>query len=86
MCIVPYDDLEKVVAKVNEGERPLGLYIFSDDQKAINYIIKNTKSGGVSVNACSAQAAISTMGFGGIGHSGMGRHGGFAGKSILCCA
>jgi len=79
MAIVPYDDIEKVVAKVNEGERPLGLYVFSEDAQTVDYVVRNTKSGGVCVNAVAMQVAVNTMGFGGVGHSGMGRYGGFAG-------
>ena len=79
LSVVPYTDLEIVLAKINAGERPLGLYIFSQDRPTIDHIIRNTKSGGVSVNACAAHGAVYSMGFGGVGSSGMGRHQGFAG-------
>lgn len=79
MSVVAYDDLDDVLAKINAEERPLGLYIFSQNRKTIDYVIENTKSGGVSVNACAAHGAVYSMGFGGVGQSGMGRHQGYAG-------
>lgn len=70
--IVTYEKLETAVEGVNAGERPLGLYVFSDDEKLVDYVVNNTKSGGVSINACAAQAALPSLGFGGSGNSGMG--------------
>jgi len=77
--VIPYDKLPTVVAAINRGERPLGIYVFSDDSSVIDYVLKNTKSGGVSINACAAQTSIPSMAFGGVGYSGMGRHGGYGG-------
>lgn len=72
--IVPYDDLEAAIDEINDGERPLGLYVFSEDQAVSDYVINNTNSGGASVNACAMQGALPSLGFGGSGNSGMGRH------------
>lgn len=77
--VIPYDALEQAVAEVNADERPLGLYVFGKDEKDIDYVLKNTKSGGAAVNACAVQAALPSLGFGGTGNSGMGRHHGFEG-------
>ena len=77
--VVPYDDLDQAIASINAGERPLGLYIFSDDAALADKIIADTHSGGVAVNACAVQSALPSMGFGGSGMSGMGRHHGIEG-------
>ena len=77
--VVPYDDLDQAIASINTGERPLGLYIFSDDAALADKIIADTHSGGVAVNACAVQSALPSMGFGGSGMSGMGRHHGIEG-------
>lgn len=69
--VLSYDKLEEAIAHVNADERPLALYIFGDDEEKINYVIDNTKAGGTSVNACALQAALPSLGFGGIGNSGM---------------
>jgi coniferyl-aldehyde dehydrogenase len=77
--VVPYDDLDQAIASINTGERPLGLYIFSDDAALADKVIADTHSGGVAVNACAVQSALPSMGFGGSGMSGMGRHHGIEG-------
>ena len=77
--VVPYDDLDTAVAGVNAGERPLGLYVFGDDPALTDRIVQGTHSGGVTVNSCALQGALPSMGFGGSGMSGMGRHHGVEG-------
>ena len=72
--IKPYKDVEEVLSYVNEGDSPLGLYIYSKDQQFIDTIIDNTQSGGVSVNLMAFQAAQPSLPFGGVGASGMGVH------------
>lgn len=77
--IIPYDDLNKAIEEINDGERPLGLYVFSKDDKVTENVLTNTVSGGAAVNACAMQAALPSLGFGGSGESGIGRHHGFEG-------
>ena len=77
--VVVYDDLEEAVARINAGERPLGLYVFGDDPAATEHVLAATHSGGVAVNTCAVQSALPSMGFGGSGLSGIGRHHGIEG-------
>ena len=77
--IVPYDDLEEALAIINGAERPLGLYVFGQDQAQIDHVLATTASGGAVVNACALQGALPSLGFGGVGMSGMGRHHGIEG-------
>lgn len=77
--VVPYDDLEDALDMINGGERPLGLYVLGDDRAQIEQVVAQTSSGGVSVNTCAVQAALPSLGFGGSGMSGMGRHHGIEG-------
>lgn len=77
--IIPYDNLDAALDEINDGERPLGLYVFTDDQKQADYVINNTNSGGAAVNVCAMQGALASLGFGGSGNSGMGRHHGIEG-------
>ena len=79
LAVMPYDDLDAAVAQVNAGERPLGLYVFGDDEALTKRIVDGTHSGGVTVNAAALQGALPSMGFGGSGTSGMGRHHGIEG-------
>ena len=77
--VIPYDDLDQVIAAVNEGERPLGLYVFGEDPTLTQRVIDRTVSGGAAINTCAVQGALPSLGFGGVGASGMGRHHGIAG-------
>ena len=77
--VIAYDDLASAVESINAGERPLGLYVFSDDQAVIDHVLDHTSSGGAAVNTCAMQSALPSMGFGGSGNSGMGRHHGIEG-------
>ena len=77
--VVPYDDVEGALGFINGGERPLGLYVFGHDQAVVDHVLASTTSGGAAVNACALQAALPSLGFGGVGMSGMGRHHGIEG-------
>jgi coniferyl-aldehyde dehydrogenase len=77
--VVPYDEIAEAVRRVNAGERPLGLYVFGEDAQVIEGILSGTTSGGAAINACAIQGALPSLGFGGIGMSGMGRHHGIEG-------
>ncbi len=64
---------------INAGERPLGLYVFTADEQAAEDVLARTSSGGACVNACALQGALPSLGFGGVGMSGTGRHHGIDG-------
>lgn len=72
--IKPYQHVQEVIDYVNQGDQPLGLYIYSQQQEFVDTITANTRSGGVAVNVCALQAAQPSLPFGGIGSSGMGVH------------
>jgi coniferyl-aldehyde dehydrogenase len=74
-----YDSLDEAIAAVNAGERPLGLYVFSADEAAANDVLSRTSSGGACINAGALQGALPSLGFGGVGTSGTGRHHGVDG-------
>ena len=77
--VKPYDSVDEAIGYVNSGERPLGLYVFSGDEDAAQSVLERTVSGGAAVGACAAQGALPSLGFGGIGYSGSGRHHGVDG-------
>ncbi len=77
--VLPYDDLDEVIVRINHGDNPLGIYVYGDDLPAIDRIFAETVSGGGAVNACAIQAGLKSLAFGGVGMSGMGRHHGEAG-------
>jgi coniferyl-aldehyde dehydrogenase len=77
--VIGYDDLDAAIESINAGERPLGLYVFGDDEAMTAHVLSNTTSGGATVNACAVQGALPSLAFGGNGMSGMGRHHGVEG-------
>jgi coniferyl-aldehyde dehydrogenase len=77
--VVGYDDLDDAIAEINAGERPLGLYVFAKDAAVAEHVLRATTSGGACVNVCAVQGALPSLGFGGIGNSGSGRHHGIEG-------
>ena len=79
LIVRPYNSVAEVIAQINDGERPLGLYVFGSNEEEIQHVLRNTKSGGAAINACALQGALPSLGFGGSGNSGMGRHHGLEG-------
>ena len=77
--IITYNEFSEVITRIQAGERPLGVYIFSDQPELVERLRNNTSSGGFCVNAVALQGAQENLGFGGVGSSGMGRHHGIEG-------
>jgi coniferyl-aldehyde dehydrogenase len=77
--VIPYDDLQEALAEINAGERPLALYVYSKDSEIAEGVLRQTTSGGACINICALQGALPSLGFGGIGNSGSGRHHGIEG-------
>jgi coniferyl-aldehyde dehydrogenase len=81
--VMTYTDINEVLDYVNARERPLALYLFTNDKSLQIRVLKNTISGGVSLNDCVMHAAQHDMPFGGIGNSGMGHYHGREGFDEL---
>ncbi len=81
--IITYKDLNEVLEQINLKSKPLALYIFSKNNKNINYIIKNTSAGGTCVNDVLIHISNPKLPFGGVNGSGMGAsHGVFGFKNF----
>ncbi len=78
-----YRTLDEAIAGINDRERPLALYPFSDDRATVERILGHTVSGGVTVNDTLLHFAINGLPFGGIGASGMGAYHGKAGFDAM---
>lgn len=74
MPIKTYSDISEVIEFINVRERPLALYLFSKDKNLQDKVIKNTISGGVSINDVMMHVAQHDIPFGGVGNSGMGHY------------
>lgn len=72
--VLEFEDIKEVIRSVNEREKPLALYYFSDDRHNIEMILNNTTAGGVTINDTIIHVANGYLPFGGVGNSGMGSY------------
>ena len=72
--VIGCDNLDEAIDFINKRPKPLALYIFSENKKAINKTILSTSSGGVCVNDVVSHIINPELPFGGIGQSGMGAY------------
>ncbi len=71
MCVIKYDDLDKVIASANDNHYGLGAGVVSQDIQEALHVVKNIKAGTVYVNCYNV--FDSTTPFGGFKDSGIGR-------------
>ncbi len=72
--VIPYDQADEAIAYVNSRDRPLALYWFGTVREARDRILRETISGGVTINDCLLHIAQEHQPFGGVGASGMGAY------------
>ncbi len=72
--ILTYKNLKEVADYVTNNPKPLALYLFTEDKKSERYILSNLSFGGGCVNDTIIHLATHSMGFGGVGESGMGSY------------
>lgn len=72
--IIEVTDTRAAIDHVNAGDRPLALYVYSNDKAEIETIVSGTRSGGVGVNAALLHLAVESLPFGGTGMSGQGAY------------
>lgn len=74
MPIIPYDSIDEAERFIKNREKPLALYIFTNDKSVEERFVKYISFGGGCVNDTILHLATSEMGFGGVGNSGMGSY------------
>ncbi|MBD2836476.1 coniferyl aldehyde dehydrogenase [Pseudomonas sp. JM0905a] len=72
--VLGYRQLEEAVDYINAHERPLALYLFDDDSGRVQQVLRQTLSGGVSVNSVMLHVLQENLPFGGVGNSGLGHY------------
>jgi aldehyde dehydrogenase (NAD+) len=77
--ILTYQRLDDVPPLITARDKPLALYVFAQDQRAIDTIIDNTTAGGTCINNAMVHFANSHLPFGGVGPSGLGSYHGYHG-------
>lgn len=79
MPIITYDKFDEIFSLMRGKQKPLALYIFSQNKKHIKEVLNRISFGGGCVNDVVIHLATSEMGFGGVGESGMGTYHGKVG-------
>ncbi len=77
--IIIYSNKDEIVEYLNQEEKPLALYIFSQNKEFNDFILKHTSSGGTVINDCLIHFGHQNLPFGGINNSGIGKSGGHFG-------
>ncbi|XP_063349846.1 aldehyde dehydrogenase family 3 member A2-like [Pelmatolapia mariae] len=70
--IITVSGVDEAIQFINEREKPLVIYVFSNDNKLIKRVIAETSSGALLANDCLVHFTVSSLPFGGVGNSGMG--------------
>ena len=88
--VISFNNLEDVIGKIKEREKPLSLYIYSKNKKTIKKILHEISFGGGGINESLVHYSNPNLPFGGVGASGIGNYHSKAGfdtfthyKSIL---
>jgi aldehyde dehydrogenase (NAD+) len=81
--VMTYDTLDEAVGYIEARDKPLALYIYSQDETNIEKILSRTSSGGVTVNGVFSHYLENQLPFGGVNQSGVGSyHGVFGFKAF----
>jgi aldehyde dehydrogenase (NAD+) len=81
--VMTYDDLDEVIEYIEARDKPLALYVYSDNPDNVQKVLDRTSSGGVTVNGVFSHYLENRLPFGGVNGSGMGSyHGHFGFKAF----
>ncbi|KAL3115786.1 hypothetical protein niasHT_007791 [Heterodera trifolii] len=72
--ILTVKGLDEAMDVINDGEKPLGAYLFTNDQQKVDKFLNETSSGGVTINDILKHVFVRDLPFGGVGNSGMGSY------------
>lgn len=72
--IKSYSHVDELIDELKEKEKPLALYVFSNDKTFIDKILKNLSFGGGCINDTIMHLSNPHLPFGGVGNSGMGNY------------
>ncbi|AKI99950.1 aldehyde dehydrogenase (NAD+) [Archangium gephyra] len=72
--VLRYQQLDEAVRHIRSGTKPLAMYIFSQDKRAVDRLVSETSAGGTCVNTTVVHLTNADLPFGGIGESGVGNY------------
>lgn len=74
MPVMVFDDLSEVESYILDHDKPLACYLFTSSKANEKRVLKNISYGGGCVNDTIVHLAVTSLPFGGVGGSGMGRY------------
>ena len=77
--VMTYENLDEAVAYIEARDKPLALYVYSNNQDNIDKVLNRTSSGGVTINGVFSHYLENKLPFGGVNQSGTGSYHGFFG-------
>jgi len=77
--VMTYDSLDQVIGYIEARDKPLALYIYSNDEANVQKVLDRTSSGGVTVNGVFSHYLENQLPFGGVNQSGTGSYHGYFG-------
>jgi aldehyde dehydrogenase (NAD+) len=77
--VMTYKSLDEVIAYIEARDKPLALYVYSDNAANVRKVLNRTSSGGVTVNGVFSHYLENQLPFGGVNQSGMGSYHGYFG-------
>ncbi len=72
--VLPYTDLDACISFIRSREKPLALYLFTNSAAVEERVLNACSFGGGCINDTIIHLANPRLGFGGVGHSGMGSY------------
>ena len=79
MPVIPYKNPQEVLDYINQRDRPLAFYPFTNDRHLQDFYLERVMSGGACVNDALLHPGQHDLPFGGVGASGMGHYHGYEG-------
>jgi aldehyde dehydrogenase (NAD+) len=77
--VMTYDDLDQVIGYIEARDKPLALYVYSNNPANVQKVLDRTSSGGVTVNGVFSHYLENQLPFGGVNASGTGSYHGYFG-------
>lgn len=72
--VITYKDLNAAISQIKKRDKPLALYLFTEDKSIEKKILTELSFGGGCVNDTIVHLATNYLPFGGVGYSGMGKY------------
>jgi aldehyde dehydrogenase (NAD+) len=77
--VLSCESVDEAIRYIGKRDKPLALYIYSNNEDTIETVLSRTSSGGVTVNGVFSHYLENNLPFGGVNQSGMGSYHGYFG-------